>query len=298
METTMKTSLLMMMLTFGLEASDRVDRHLARLQHLASEKGWTFSLGRTPLLEADIKHFGYDPSVNAAELAEVGYESPVPMRLPTRLDWRDAGVISPIKDQALPQYCGSCWAFGTVAVVEALIKMATGEDKDLSEQQLVSCYPDYGSCQGGNFAFGFYLQKQANHEVDFPYQAANVSCKSGIASYEKLTRYARIGVSGREPTVEEIKTAVYTYGPVAVTVSASGAWNAYTGGVYNECNRNNTNHIIAIIGYDDTDQAWIIKNSHGTQWGEAGYMRIKYTDLQGRKCNRVGESAMFAVYQR
>jgi C1A family cysteine protease len=84
---------------------------------------------------------------------------------------------------------------------------------------------------------------------------------------------------------------------VAATVSASGAWNYYKGGVYNECNSNGTNHIVAIVGWDDSTQSWILKNSHGTGWGEEGFMHIKYTDEYGYKCNRIGETAAFVVYK-
>jgi cathepsin L len=98
--------------------------------------------------------------------------------------------------------------------------------------------------------------------------------------------------------VEEMKQAIYKYGPIAVTVSASGAWKGYKSGVYNACNTNMTNHIVALVGWNDDEQAWILKNSHGTEWGEAGYMRIKYVGTNGKKCNNVGSSAAFVVYKR
>jgi hypothetical protein len=35
-------------------------------------------------------------------------------------------------------------------------------------------------------------------------------------------------------------------------------------------------HVVAIIGYDDNQRCWIIRNSGGSGWGENGYFRISY----------------------
>jgi hypothetical protein len=35
-------------------------------------------------------------------------------------------------------------------------------------------------------------------------------------------------------------------------------------------------HCISVVGYDDAQQCWILKNSWGTGWGESGFMRMKY----------------------
>lgn len=56
--------------------------------------------------------------------------------LPASIDWRDYGVVSPVKDQG---HCGSCWAFAAVASIESQAAIATGYLKTLSTQQLVSC---------------------------------------------------------------------------------------------------------------------------------------------------------------
>jgi C1A family cysteine protease len=34
-----------------------------------------------------------------------------------------------------------------------------------------------------------------------------------------------------------------------------------------------------IVGYNDAEQYFIVKNSWGTGWGEAGYFRIAYSEL-------------------
>lgn len=50
--------------------------------------------------------------------------------------------MTPVKQQGV---CGSCWAYATIAALEALHKKKTGENIDLSEQQLVDCSRGYGN---------------------------------------------------------------------------------------------------------------------------------------------------------
>jgi hypothetical protein len=35
-------------------------------------------------------------------------------------------------------------------------------------------------------------------------------------------------------------------------------------------------HVVAIVGYDDSKNCWIVKNSWGTKWGEEGWFRMSY----------------------
>ncbi len=285
---------------FSLDQKDRkIFDQIEKWKEQAVREKWTFEVGYNPSLRLSEKQrYGLKMQKGWEDMADWN-DMTIPRDLPAAIDYRDKGVVSPVKDQAKPQYCGSCWAFGTVAVVESLIAMSTGTVKDLSEQQVVSCQPDYGSCNGGNFAFGFFLQKGANNEEDFPYEAKNVSCKSSAPQHEKLASWGYVGSrKSRGPSVEQIKAAIVKYGPVAATVSASGAWSGYKSGIYNECNSNMTNHIVAIVGYNDADGGyWIVKNSHGTEFGEQGYIRMRYTSSSGKKCNNIGATAAYAVYK-
>uniref|UniRef100_A0A914Y1H1 Peptidase C1A papain C-terminal domain-containing protein n=1 Tax=Panagrolaimus superbus TaxID=310955 RepID=A0A914Y1H1_9BILA len=66
---------------------------------------------------------------------------------PPRFDWREKGVVTPVKSQAK---CGSCWAFATAATVESAYAVAHGELRNLSEQVLLDCNSDNNACDGGN----------------------------------------------------------------------------------------------------------------------------------------------------
>ena len=58
--------------------------------------------------------------------------------LPASVDWRQHGVINPVRDQGM---CGSCWAFAAAGAMEAYAKLSD-MDRDLLElspQHLLRC---------------------------------------------------------------------------------------------------------------------------------------------------------------
>ena len=40
-------------------------------------------------------------------------------------------------------------------------------------------------------------------------------------------------------------------------------------------------HAVSIVGYDDSKNAWLIRNSWNTAWGEAGFGWVDYDDVSG-----------------
>lgn len=230
------------------------------------------------------------------------------LALPTTYDARTEGIIPPVRNQGS---CGSCWAFGTVGVMETAIKRAGGPQTDLSEQFLVSCNKDGWDCDGGWFANKYHFNTLgfnqtgigATLEADKPYTATNGSCATPLAHPYQASQWQYVGYSSSIPATDLIKTAIMSYGAVAAAVCVDTGWYRYAGGVYsptaNGCN-NSVNHAILLVGWNDADQSWILRNSWGTSWGETaggserGYMRIKY-DPAGAN-SKVGYAANWIQY--
>ncbi|GMY37562.1 senescence-specific cysteine protease SAG12-like [Fagus crenata] len=113
-----------------------------------------------------------------------GYRTYNLTEVPTSMDWRDKGAVTPIKNQ---RQCGCCWAFSAVAAVEGITQIKTGKLISLSEQQLVDCAVGGNNhgCSGGwmEDAFSYILQNQGiATEENYPYQAMDGSCDQERAS--------------------------------------------------------------------------------------------------------------------
>jgi len=208
--------------------------------------------------------------------------------LPSSFDWRSKdgkNYVTPVRDQGA---CGSCWAFAAAAALEsyALIQTNTpGTDLNLSEQILVSC-SGAGSCDGGYpaGASDFIRNIGLPLETCYPYTATNGVCRDACANWWLSSPLYRIGswayATLDNPTVNAIKNAVYNYGPVHTIMAVYEDFFYYTGGIYSYTSGSFEGyHAVTIVGYNDTGQYFIVKNSWGTNWGESGYFRIAYSEL-------------------
>lgn len=127
-------------------------------------------------------------------------------------------------------------------------------------------------------AFPTMHQETASAIVFFCYSRTS-SCDDKCADWESRLE----SISGWEwvtNDVHAIKTALLN-GPVPGGMDVYTDFFYYTGGVYEQSWGNyEGGHAVIIIGWDDGNQCWIVKNSWGTGWGEDGYFRIKYNNCK------------------
>jgi len=184
--------------------------------------------------------------------------------------------------------------------LESNIRIRDGATKDLAEQYLLSCNTDGWSCSGGWWAHDYHLNKippgepdaGAVYEADFPYVARDDPCGPSHTHHEKIVSWAFVGPEYGVPSVAAIKQAIYDHGPVSAGVCVGPAFQNSSGGIFqtNETSSGYVNHAIVLVGWDDSQGIWHLRNSWGTGWGESGYMRIKYGT------SNVGYSANYIVY--
>ena len=93
--------------------------------------------------------------------------------IPPRKDWREAGILSPVKRQT----CGNCWAMAATEQLESYLALATQTNVTaLSVQQITACSENPYECGGSGGCEGAIEQigyEYANlfgvvSEADYP----------------------------------------------------------------------------------------------------------------------------------
>ncbi|XP_023003481.1 cysteine proteinase COT44-like [Cucurbita maxima] len=197
-------------------------------------------------------------------------------RLPESVDWRTKGAVAPIKNQGS---CGSCWAFSTIAAVEGINQIVTGELISLSEQELVSCDTKYNSgCNGGlmDYAFQFIIDNGGlDTEEDYPYEGLDGQCDPTRENAKVVSIDGYEDVPANDE--EALKKAV-AHQPVSVAIEASGlALQLYQSGVFTGKCGSALDHGVVAVGYGTENGVdyWLARNSWGTGWGEDGYFKLE-----------------------
>ncbi|KAI4336680.1 hypothetical protein L6164_015176 [Bauhinia variegata] len=196
--------------------------------------------------------------------------------LPKSVDWRKKGAVTPVKNQGS---CGSCWAFSTVAAVEGINQIVTGNLTSLSEQELIDCDTSYNNgCNGGlmDYAFEYIVANGGIHkEEDYPYMMGEGTCEMRKDESEVVTISGYHDVpANNEPSLLK----ALSNQPLSVAIEASGRdFQFYSGGVFDGHCGSELDHGVAAVGYGTSKglDYIIVKNSWGPKWGEKGYIRMR-----------------------
>jgi len=224
-------------------------------------------------------------------------------------DFNGDNFITPVKNQA---HCGSCVSFGVCATVEGTLQVRRGDpylQPDYSEAHLFYCLggsqgrtcgnmvgnpptaePNGGWWPGG--ALDAFQSTGVADEYDYPYA-------SPPSQYD-ATPACQLGPDWSGPTTTIDAWQVLDYaedmkdwiadggGPLVAAFTVYQDFlsffsnNSDPDAVYRRSNAPGAlqgGHCICVVGYDDTQQCWICKNSWGPYWANGGFFKIGYGEV-------------------
>lgn len=209
-------------------------------------------------------------------------------------NWRDLNMISQPQDQG---GCGSCWAFSAAATYDASYRIRNQLPVSVSQQHILNCAVDQdgskaGTCDGGWYdpVFRWMYSTGAARSDELPYQQSVQTCMATPKGTFRAVSSGYVTAKFAIPLPREIKQSVCRYGAVSVAIEATTAFQAYTGGYFNERSDGQINHAVTIVGWDDNaggagEGGWLVKNSWGIDWGDSGFIWVDY------RSNKIGYAA-------
>ena len=202
--------------------------------------------------------------------------------LPSSIDWRTKGAVTSVKNQG---QCGSCWTFSATGAVEGAWAISTGKLIDLSEQELVDCAKGvaYGShgCSGGQMegAFKYIMENGQCSNSAYPYLSGDTKL-DGTCKTCSSVAHVNSCFDVKPNDQISLKGAVAKQ-PIAIAIEADTKYfQSYSSGILTSTSCGTTlDHGVLIVGYgtENNIDYYLVKNSWGETWGDAGYVKIART---------------------
>ena len=224
---------------------------------------------------------------------------PLEEAAPASLDWRNRWGwpwITSIRNQ---DGCEACWVFAAVALVEAMVRIEHCVWPWISEGDVHKGMESHCcDCSNPGAALDWMKNHGAADPGCFAWPDTSSVCSEGCggtgANPMTLSPTRLLGI-GRGGTVKipayspvgsvaDQKTWLDTVGPVVTFFEVWTDFFTYGSGVYHKQamiapdvpNKAEGGHYMLVVGYDDTLNCWIVKNSWKENWGLDGFARIGY----------------------
>jgi hypothetical protein len=206
------------------------------------------------------------------------------------VDWRDRWGGNWLTTVQIQNPCLSCWAFATAALVETMVRIEHGVWAKRSEGDLRDGWggptgenwivrDGFAPCEHGAGVTGA-LDWVAEHGIADPdCYAWSPADELYAPTADRSGRTVRIGRYQELGSLDDAKKWLDAVGPVITGMNAYDDFKAYRGPEVYHLSPNATGragHYVLIVGFDDTRQCWIIRNSWGSGWGVGGYGFVGY----------------------
>jgi hypothetical protein len=161
------------------------------------------------------------------------------------------------------------------------------------------------ACGGGQCDMGWYTDSGAatvksKGVVDnacAPYtmgsDGKDVKCTNFCANqtertYKHVTGTVKPSGGWGSNSIQTVKDALKK-GPLVTSMTVYEDFLAYGGGIYKSTSSHSVGgHAVSLVGYNDAERYWIIRNSWTEEWGEKGFARISWDDKSGIGSSTIG----------
>lgn len=230
-------------------------------------------------------------------------------------DWRtygiendyDAFIRTLVRDQGM---CGSCWAVACAGVMDFYVmrnatrarRLMIGERDERtkapigSTQSVVSCTRNErhcggtGGCEGATLQLAFAQIRSQGQPLAKRYLYTSGTGAQEQCNEPLLGKWSRVFIQGyyqlAKNSFDDLIQACTQQGPVGVSVAADN-WSQYGTGIFDGAQNDFTvNHAVVLYGFKTTgaDRHYLVKNSWGTSWGEAGFIRLIMNEEDEKHC--------------
>jgi Papain family cysteine protease len=207
------------------------------------------------------------------------------------VDWRNRfgrNWISSVRDQG---GTSNCWAFASTALYEAMVRIEHLLWTRRSEGDMVHGVGKQAWDFGNIGECVIFVERYGLADPDcFPWgeSAALYTAREGGPSLEATPLSTTSDRAGRTVRVAPGAATTLTdpaqkrqwidaVGPMATIVVPPGDFGSLHDGIYSPTvPGTGPAHALLVIGYNDDERYWIVKNSWGTLWGVGGFGKVSY----------------------
>ena len=207
---------------------------------------------------------------------------PVPIKLPTKVDLRTK--FPPVIDQGDLGSCSGCAIAGLVGYDipgfvgsplfmyynECLLEEHVGDDSGATIADTIRTLIKYGICP----------------ESDWPYNTSKFSVKPVAKAYTDGLKHKAIAYSHIPNNLTTMKQNLASGSPFILGIDVYDSFETVyvekTGMVPMPNLKKDSllgGHAVVCVGYDDSIQRFIMRNSWGPKWGDKGYFYLPYAYL-------------------
>ena len=173
-------------------------------------------------------------------------------------------------------------SYALASCLEYYVNMGNNYKDNLSPDYISLCLKNQGKAIAPKEAFLFLAESGTVSAAILPYGSQKLTSAVYATQSYKLRNYLHIfrEVTRERQKVYEVRKALMRGNPVLIELQAGESIQTQTGKKYLEIDKSGGQvYPLVVVGYDETFEAFELRSSWGSDWGNNGYIWIEYDDF-------------------